>query len=179
MPREKVAKQAADKLFDLIGVRSPGDPQAFVAAVISLFTHYPLRVLRAAIDPYHGIPGQRGRKQAWESEIEFYKKTLDELHAPILREEERLHAEIEKRRTRLLALPAPPRTAEQQERIDQQVADARKRLGIPPAGLQRDKFIARPSDELPINSAIMPRQSDGKHDARVAADLAQRKGRST
>ena len=164
-PHDTAAKKAADRLFDLIGIRAPGDPQVFIAGVVTLFAHYPLRVMRDGIDPVRGIPGQRGRKQQWEAEIEFYKKILDELHAPILRDEEREQARRSVERSRMLMLPRPPRTPEDQQRIDTQVLDARKRLGIPPNG-------------MPPRAAHID-WGDGNHVARILADLAARKERNS
>lgn len=156
------AKIAADRLFDMIGILSPGDPQVFCAAVVALMSHYPASVLRAVIDPHSGIPGRRAEKKPWQTEIEFYKQVLDELYAPILADRER-----ERRVEAMKSLaPPPPRTPEEQARIDAQVAAWRKANGLPAEGTRR-RSAYRPMVEA----------GDGKHAQRVLADLAARRAR--
>jgi hypothetical protein len=102
-----------------------GDPAAFMTAAGAIFAGFPDVVVERAITT---IPMRSDRVT-----LKLIKSVCDELYAPMLRDIEREQA----RRSVVKMLPRPPRTPEEQARIDAQVADVRNRLGIPAEGLRR------------------------------------------
>lgn len=149
----KAAKAAVSRMLDLLPpVDWTGDPRAWTAKAVELFSRYPAEVMTRAS---HAVPERSSRPT-----ISLIKTVLEELYAPILREEERQRAEHEAR----LCLPAPrqKRTAEEQARADEIVARTRAQLGIPERGLG-PKGVQSP-----------PLPGDGRHGERIAGDLARR-----
>lgn len=121
------AAKAVDRLFDLLPPQDVGDPKAFMASVAAIFSQYPDAVVeQAAVGP-RGIATRTDRPT-----LRLIKEVCEEFYGPILRDAER-----EALRNQPKPLPRPPRTPEEQARIDKQVADFRKRFGVPPEGLRR------------------------------------------
>jgi hypothetical protein len=145
----------ADKLFDLLPQLDVGDPESFIAGTIAILAEYPADVMLAAIDPVRGIPSRTDRPT-----LRLIKAVCEELYAPIAREEERARA----RESASQEPKRPPRTAEQQAGIDQQIIEARAALGIPCRGLPRR-----------IGGRIPP---DGDRSPHLQADLEARKARN-
>ncbi len=104
-------------MFDLLPPQDVGDPKAFLAAMIALFTEYPPDVGARAV---FEIPKRSDRPT-----LKIARAVLDDIYEPIVRQIERERIE---RAPRLL--PRRPRTPEEQAKIDQQVADARKHFGL-------------------------------------------------
>ena len=154
------AEKAVLRLFRLLPPQDVGSPEHFQTAVVQIFSHYPPRVLRDAVDAYRGIPGRTSRPT-----LDFIKKVCDELYEPILREQERTAAQLAAERTRLLAPPRRERTPEEQAAINAQVERARKMLGIPACGLP------------PKSTPAQIDWGDGRHAERVRADLEERRRR--
>lgn len=151
------AKVAVDLMLDLVLIPDfVGNARAYIAKIVQIFSEYPEAVMMKAA---HVIPERSPRPT-----IDLVRKVLDELHAPILREEERERAREQARL--LLPPPNPERTPEQQARIDALVAETRKQLGIPEDGLP-----PKPPQPPP-----QPPNADYMH--RIAADLAARKARN-
>jgi hypothetical protein len=98
-----------------------GDPEAFMAATVTIFASYPLEVMQGALHPLKGIPGRSDRPT-----LRLIKMVCDEIYAPILREKEREEREHQRAKTARYILPRPKRTPEQQARIDALVAETMK-----------------------------------------------------
>ena len=154
-PHQIAAAKAADRLFDLLPPLDVSDPQAFMTAVVAIFAAYPPEVWEGVLCPVMGIPGRTPRPT-----LADIKAACDRAYEPIERQIERQRAEESYRRG--LPPPSEHRTPEQQARAEQQVIEARRAFDLPPDGRPRDwKY-----------------QPDGRHNERVAADLAARKGRN-
>jgi hypothetical protein len=134
-----------------------GDPEAFITAAAGIFAKYPDQVVTAAVSGPDGIPTRTSRVT-----LEIIKKVCEELNEPFVRA-----AEHEAVRNQPLLLPRPPRTAEEQARIDAQVASAREKLGIPVGGFTPRPYVEKLAD------------GDGKHSERIAADIADRRARNS
>lgn len=155
-------------MFNLLPPLDVGDPKEFLAATIATFAAYPVDVMEAAVPK---IAHQTDR-----STLKVIKAVCDEIYAPIERQIERDRVAANYQR----GLPAPrkERTPEQQARIDEQVASARSRLGIPKGGAAKRGAILPPSAHVPLGSPdLPPPRRDNGHAARVAADLEQRRVR--
>lgn len=100
-----------------------GDPRAFIAAAVAILADYPASVVGAAV---LAIPQRSDRPT-----LKLIRSVCDEIHAPLLREAER------RARHQSRPLPQPKRTAEQQARIDAQVAAAKQKLAA--AMIESDK----------------------------------------
>lgn len=99
------------------------DPETFTSALIALFAHFPIEVMRHAADPVKGIPSRC--KYLRLAEV---REKLDEIAAPIMRAIQREIAEEQARRS--LPPPHRNRTPEEQARIDAQVASWRKSVRV-------------------------------------------------
>lgn len=106
-------------MFDLLPPQDVGDPKAFLAAMIALFSEYPSEVGDRAV---FEIPKHTDRPT-----LKVAKCVLDDIYEPIAM---RLRREQAEQQTK--ALPRPPRTAEEQAKIDEQVAAARRRFAGSP-----------------------------------------------
>ena len=116
------AAGAVERLFDWCRMPDDlGDPKVYLAGATQILAEYPDEVIKAICTPASGtrllpdFPTLRQLRDACEAEF-----------APIERHlaRERAHADA------VRELPRPKRTAEQQARIDAQVAEARRKLGI-------------------------------------------------
>ena len=110
-------------MFALLPPQDVGDARAFLTASIALFAEYAPDTMEHA---------------CFEIVRRSDRPTL-RLMAEILGNIEAKTREHEERAARRRRLPEPntPRTPEQQARVDAQVAEARKALGIPVVGLAK------------------------------------------
>jgi hypothetical protein len=137
--------------LNFYGPLDVNDPESFIAGIGAVLAQYPPELIAVAVDAT-GIP--------------LKLKTLRNL-AEIDEVCQALYEPIERRiwRERIAsapgALPRPPRSLEEQARIDAQVEAARKQIGAP-----GPKAWIEPV-----------KRGDGRHIARVQADLAQRRVR--
>ena len=129
-PAQMVAGRAVDALIDFVPLPDVGEPKRFIAALVAIFSEYAEPVIERAVDPVKGIPARLKVLR-----LASVREILDEINAPFQREMQRAAA----RKAAELALPPPSRkrTPEEQARIDKQVANARRDLGIPVGGLRR------------------------------------------
>lgn len=160
------AAKAVDRLFDLLPPLDVGDPKAFMASVAAIFSLYPDAVVEAAVGGPRGIATRTDRPT-----LKFIKEVCEEFYAPILRDAER---EAIRNQPKLLA--RPPRTADEQAKIDKQVCDFRKRFGIPDH--TKREPVMPPSADLPYYSPVSTVVADGKHAERVNASLEERRARN-
>ena len=109
------AAEQVDRLFAITSLPDIGDPKAFMAAAISAFVAVPVEVGDAAVIE---IAARADRPT-----LRIIREVLNEYLA---READRIRLQ-EARAARRLRLPAPPRSEEQQARVDAQVEDWRKR----------------------------------------------------
>lgn len=116
-----MAAKAVDRLFDLLPPLDVGEPQAFMSATIAIFAEYPIEL----IDRFPAAIAQRSDRPT----LRLVRAICDEINEPYARETARMLAA----RSALRGLPPPraKRTPEEQARVDAQVADFRKALGIP------------------------------------------------
>jgi hypothetical protein len=128
-----------------------GDPKAWIAAAVVLFSEYPSEVWPAVV---HGVP--RGTPRPHLCDL---KCALDEAYEPIERQLERERVAQQAR----LSLPPPrrPRTPEEQALVDAQVEAVR--MQFPP--------VPKPSQAPRIA------WGDGRHYERIKDDLEARKAR--
>ncbi len=159
-PQIRLAKMMAAKLFNFLPPLDIGEPENFIAAVVSILAKYPGDVMMAAIDPADGIPSRTDRPT-----LRLIKEVCEEYYAPIAREARRARAQQE-------ALPLPPRrqrTPVEQAAVDEKVAAMRRELGIPTDGLPRrgaqapplpwerpsDKSLPAPREERPLGKGLL------------------------
>jgi hypothetical protein len=116
----KLASRAVERLLSFYPPLDVIEPKSFIAGVIAVLSRYPEELMRAAVAP-DGIP-MRVKNLRNLAEIE---DVCRDLYEPI--ERRLLREAVENAPKRL---PAPLRSAEQQEQIDQQVARVRARFGI-------------------------------------------------
>lgn len=121
---------AVGDLADFVPMPDVGDPQKFLAALVVLFSQYRPEVIAEAVDPVKGIPTRLNVLR-----IASVKEILDEISGPYERADDRARARDDVRRS--LPPPRHKRTPEEQARIDKQVAETRRKLGIPEGGLRR------------------------------------------
>jgi hypothetical protein len=159
------AAKAVDRLFDLLPPQDVGDPKAFMASVAAIFSQYPDAVVEAAVGGPRGVATRTDRPT-----LKFIREVCEEFYAPIQRQAER-----DANASQPKLLPRPPRTAEEQERIDKQVAAVRFRFGIPEGSARRCPIMP-PSADLPIDSPVPP-PADGRHYERIKAELEGRRAR--
>jgi len=114
----KQLKKMADAMFDRLPPLDVGDPETFIAETVAIFLEYPDEVVQKAV---RDIPRRSDRPT-----LRLIKAACDELFAPIAREHERPKVVPE--------LPRPPRTPEQQARIDKQVTEARRQIAAASVG---------------------------------------------
>lgn len=129
---------AVHRLFALLPPPDVGDPKAFMATAAAILAQYPDAVVEAAVSGPRGIATRTERPT-----LKFIKEVCEEFYQPILRDAERGALASQPK-----PLPRPPRTPEEQARIDKQVADARAKLGIPEGGLVRRGSVLPPAAEL-------------------------------
>lgn len=116
-PQQERAAKAVDRLFDLLPPQDVGDPKAFLAAMIALFAEYPPEVFEQAVF----VIAQRSDRPT----LKLARTVLVELYEPVARRLTREAIESAPRQ-----LPRPPRTEEEQAKIDEQVNAARRRFGL-------------------------------------------------
>ncbi len=133
-------------------------PEEFIAATAAIFAAYPPEVVEKAIAE---IPTRTDRPT-----LRTMRRTCDELNAPHVRAAYRARAQASARRLALLEPPRLPRTAEEQAAVDVQVEAVRLALGI------------TAHEVLPRDPQPQLRRWDGRHFARIAADLAARAARN-
>lgn len=110
-----------DRLFGLLPPQDVGDPEAFLAATIALFADCAPEIMeRASFE----IPKRTDRPT-----LNMMSKVLIELDERA-REREQVTKRLPPQNER-------PRTPEEQARVNEQVADCRRRFGIPPEGFRR------------------------------------------
>lgn len=131
-----------------------------MTATVMIFSAYPPQVWEVVICPVRGIPGKTPRPT-----LADIKTACDVAYEPIERQIER--ERVAESHRRALAPPRAARSVEDQARIDQQVAETRRALGMPPEGVA-PKGVQPP----PLY------RGDGKHAQRIAADLAARRQRN-
>jgi hypothetical protein len=148
-----VAKPIVDFLIGLIEIPDEIDPADYITMVIQMFAEYPRAVMIKAAQT---IPKRMKRPH-----IADICGVLDEIYAPIRREEERERISAEAR----LRLP-PPNPYVAPERRAQLVAEARKAFGIPETGLP----------PKPVRPPPLPEDPDYRR--RIAADLEARRARN-
>lgn len=107
-----MAATAVDKLLNFYPPLDVNDPKAFIAGLVALLAQYPAELMEFAIDPARGIPSHLKSLHS----LAAIKEVCDDLYEPIAR---RLHREALANAPR--QLPPPPRTAEEQAKIDEQV----------------------------------------------------------
>jgi hypothetical protein len=119
--QQKQAAMAVDRLFGLLPPQDVGDPEAFLAATIAMFSeHAPEIMQKAAFE----IPKRSDRPT-----LHMMAQVFSELD-----DRAREREQVTNR------LPPPierPRTPEEQERANAQVAEVRRAFGLPPEGLRR------------------------------------------
>lgn len=140
-------------LFSAYRKADYADVDGFMAQLGAVLSAYPKQVVVHVTSPLTGIQ----RRLKFPPTIAEIVEACEEVYVPIRRAMGREQA----RRDAARALPGPfrRRTAEEQERIDSQVAEVRQKLGMP-----QPKTWIEPLKE-----------SDGKHALRVAADLDRRR----
>lgn len=105
------------RLFRLLPPLDVTDPESFTAAAVALFANYSPDIQVAAV---HRIALRSDRPT-----LKVMHQVLEEAYAPIRRQEERAD------KSRFLpAIPSRKRTPAEQARVDAQVANARRLLGI-------------------------------------------------
>lgn len=119
------AKLAAGRLFELTLPPDVGDPKGLMTGAVAIFSNYPPEVMIAAVDPVGGIPSRSDRPT-----LKLIKDVCEEIYGPIRRNLEYVARQREREKNQLL-LPRPPRTPEEQARIDKSVAEARAIFGVP------------------------------------------------
>lgn len=120
--QEMAAASAVSRLFAWCRMGDAGDPRVFLAGATSILADYPVEVMEKIADPRTGTEVLKDYPS-----LHDLRMACDQLFAPIEREMERQEAH----RSHVAGvLQRPPRTPEQQARIDAQVEDARRRLGI-------------------------------------------------
>jgi hypothetical protein len=102
------------------------DPEQFMAAAAALFARYPAEVQITAV---HRIACRSDRPT-----LRLMTVVLEEVYAPVRREEER---QMAGQNARSPSASRTQRTPEEQARIDAQVATWRKGAGVPEGGLPR------------------------------------------
>ncbi len=169
----RTAKLAAKKLFDFLPPLDVGNPERFIAAVVSILAKYPAAVMLAAVDPIDGIPSRTDRPT-----LHLIKKVCEEYYEPIE------HA-LWRERVQQEAVPLPPRrqrTPAEQAVVEEKVAAMRRQLGIPADGLSRRGAQASPpfGNGLPRGGEQAPRPTtwDRPFGERLLADLEARKARN-
>lgn len=120
-PQAKMAASAVDRLFDLLPPQDVGNPEAFLAATIALFSSYAPEVMNAGAFEI--------AKRSDRPTLRLMTEVLDDLDS---RARER-----ESVAKRLPPPKDPKRTPEEQARAQQLAASVRRSFGIPPEGLQR------------------------------------------
>lgn len=121
-PQMRRAKRAVSRLLKFYPPLDVGNPEVFIAGIVSIFAQYPTELMAAAVDP-RGIP----RRLKNLTNLAAIEEVCRDLYAPIARQMERDRIANAPR-----ALPRPKRTPEEQAKIDAQVAAARRPLGEEP-----------------------------------------------
>jgi hypothetical protein len=119
-----------------------GDPETYLAGVITILSEYPVEVMNALSDPRMGSRVLRDYPT-----ISQIRQACEILYKPIAGEEERAHRKRLAEKTR--ELPRPPRTPEDQQRIDEMIDAWRRSRGIPQTGLPRRTGQARELAQIP------------------------------
>jgi hypothetical protein len=165
-PTRLLAKKMVDQLFGWCQMPDAGDAKVYLAGAVGILSDYPPAVMEAIADPRTGT-----RVLKDYPTLSDLRQACDELHAPFVREAQRRAAH----ESHLLTPPPrPPRTPEQQARIDAQVGDDKMRLIR--AGVIADEQRDIPQAPLlpPWPTAPMP----AERRARLLADLAERQARN-
>jgi len=126
------AAAATHRLFSWCMMPDAGDPEVYLASVIAILREYPLEVMNALSDPRIG-----SRVLKDYPTISQIRLACDVLYEPIAREEERTHRKRLAEKTREQFPSRPPRTSEEQQRINEKIAAWRRSQGIPETGLPR------------------------------------------
>jgi len=122
-PNQLEAAKQVNRLFSLLPPQDVGDPEAFLSAVIALFSEHAPHVMDKAVIEI--------AKRSDRPTIRTVAQVLDDIDDRA-REREQIA-------NRLPPPRDPPRSPEQQARIDALVADTRRKFGIPPEGLGRKR----------------------------------------
>lgn len=109
MRQREQAARAADRLFDLLPLQDVGDPHAFLREVISIFESYPVEIMWEAA---RRIPQENDRPS-----LKFIREFCDDRYGPEL-----CRVRWQKQIAETIADRRPHRTAEQQARVDAQIA---------------------------------------------------------
>jgi hypothetical protein len=119
-PRMINAGKQVHRLFKMVSLPDVGDPEVFLSAATLLFADYAPQLGDRAV-PMLATKSDRPT-------LKLMKEVLDELNHNALEQQQR-------KDDRLRALPhltpRAPRTKEEQERVDKQVAECRRAFGIP------------------------------------------------
>lgn len=119
--RLKIA-EAVDRLLSFYPPLDVVDAQVFISGIIAILAQYPPELIAIATDPT-GIP----RKLKALRSLADIEEVCQDLYGPIAR---RIRRDAIARAPKLL--PRPPRSVEEQARIDAQVASVRQRFGLAP-----------------------------------------------
>lgn len=142
---------AVDRLLNFYPPLDVAEPRTFIAGIGTLLGQYPGDFLTGiALDPGRGIPARIKHL----NNLAVLKEVLDDLYNPVAM---RIRREAVLNQPR--QLPAPPRSAEEQARIDQQIENWRAQQRPTPEPV---------FDPPPPNERV----------ARVLADIAARRARN-
>lgn len=152
--RQILAAKAARELFDLLPPQDVTNPRMFMAAVVETLSNYHQSVITSAPIAI--------AKRTNRLTLKVVTDVCDELQDPIARKFERDRAAA----SHWLGLISPAKP--DQERRDKQVADYEER--VKPQIVEALKPMPR--------ATVTSSRDDGRHAARIAADLAARKARN-
>lgn len=165
------AKQATERLLDLLPPLDVNEPEAFIAAIVAIFANYPPAVMASAIDPVRGIPSRADRPT-----LKLVKAVCEEIYGPMVEAQQRADGV---RQARLaIGPPRRKRTPEEQARADALADAARAEFGILPGMSAKREVVLPPSADAPISIRAPALRDDGRHATRIAADLAARAARN-
>ena len=161
-PHKLKAAASVRQLFAWCRMSDAGDAEAYLAGAVAILAEYPVAVMEGIADPVCGTkllkdyPSLRQIREACEL-----------LYEPIDREEERRRSHESHLRT--LPPPRRPRTPDEQAAVDRAVAEFRRMVGIPEAGLP-----AKGAQPAPVRFSVW----SAERAERLMGDLALRKARN-